>query len=91
MGRTVPLGRHDRRQAERLGRRPGGIPLVRAVHERPRAHERAFVLGPWAQVQPGWVLAPAGLVPAPVQQWWLRVADDPDQAVVPLEGDDWWR
>ena len=32
-GRTVPLGRHDRRQAERLGRRTGGIPLVHAVHE----------------------------------------------------------
>ena len=39
-GRTVPLGRRDRRQAERLGRRPGGIPLVRAVHEQARAHER---------------------------------------------------
>ena len=38
-GRTVPLGRHDRRQAERLGRQPGGIPLVRAVHEQVRAHE----------------------------------------------------
>lgn len=57
----------------------------------PRAHERAFVLGPWAQVQPGWVLAPAGLAPAPVRQWWARVADDPDQVVVALEGDDWWR
>ena len=32
-GRTVPPGRHDRRQAERLGRRTGGIPLVRTVHE----------------------------------------------------------
>ena len=32
-GRTVPLGRR--------GRRPGGIPLVRAVHGRVRAHERA--------------------------------------------------
>ena len=40
-GRTVPLGRHDRRQAERLGQQPGGIPLVRAVHEQVRAHERA--------------------------------------------------
>ena len=40
-GRTVPPGRHARRQAERLGRRPGGIPLVRAVHGRARAHERA--------------------------------------------------
>ena len=40
-GRTVPLGRRDRRQAERLGRRPDGIPLVRAVHGRARAHERA--------------------------------------------------
>ncbi len=26
------LGRYDRRQAERLGRQPGRIPLVRAVH-----------------------------------------------------------
>ena len=29
-GRTVPLGRHDRRQAERLGRRAGGIGLATA-------------------------------------------------------------
>ena len=36
-GRTVPLGRCGRRQAERLGRQPGGTP-VRAVHERARAH-----------------------------------------------------
>ena len=40
-GRTVPLGRHDRRQAERLGRQPAGIPLVRAAHEQVRAHGRA--------------------------------------------------
>ena len=40
-GHTVPLGRHDRRQAERLRRQPGGIPLVRAAHERARAHGRA--------------------------------------------------
>ena len=32
-GRTIPLGRR--------GRRPGGIPLVRAVPGRVRAHERA--------------------------------------------------
>ena len=32
-----PFVRHDRRQAERLGRQPGGTP-VRAVHERARAH-----------------------------------------------------
>ena len=40
-GRAVPLGRHDRRQAERLGQQAGGIPLVGAVHEQVRAHERA--------------------------------------------------
>lgn len=33
-GRTIPLGRR--------GRRPGGIPLVRAVPGRVRAHERCF-------------------------------------------------
>ena len=32
---------YDRRQAERLGWQSGGIPLVRAVHERVRAHGRA--------------------------------------------------
>ncbi len=64
-------------------------PVLTLPH--PRAHERAFVLGPWAQVQPGWVLTPAGRDPAPVRQWWARVADDPEQAVVPMEGDDWWR
>ena len=40
-GRTVLLGRHDRRQAERLGRQPGRIPLAHAVHEQARAHGRA--------------------------------------------------
>lgn len=38
--RAVPLGRHDRRQAERPGQQAGGIPLVNAVHEQLRAHER---------------------------------------------------
>ena len=32
---------YDRRQAERLGWQSGGIPLVRAAHERVRAHGRA--------------------------------------------------
>lgn len=39
--RAVPLGRRDRRRAERLGQQAGGIPLVGAVHEQLRAHERA--------------------------------------------------
>ena len=39
--RAVPLGWHDRRQAERFGQQAGGIPLVDAVHEQLRAHERA--------------------------------------------------
>ena len=39
MGRAVPLGRRDRRRAERLGQQAGGIPLVGAVHEQLRAHE----------------------------------------------------
>lgn len=39
--RAVPLGRRDRRRAERLGQQAGGIPLVGAVHEQLRAHECA--------------------------------------------------
>lgn len=42
-GRAVPPERHDRRRAERLGRQTGGIPLVRAVHERTRGHRAAPV------------------------------------------------
>ena len=47
--RAVPLGRHDRRQAERLGQQPGGILLVRALHERA---ERGHGAAPVGRVVP---------------------------------------
>jgi dihydroneopterin aldolase/2-amino-4-hydroxy-6-hydroxymethyldihydropteridine diphosphokinase len=54
----------------------------------PRAHERAFVLAPWAQVDPGWVLEPVGGAPAPVRWWREAVAD---QEVTLLDDGSWWR
>ena len=57
----------------------------------PRAHQRAFVLAPWAQVDPGWVLQPAGLPARTVAQWRAEVADDPAQAVSLADGGPWWR
>lgn len=58
----------------------------------PRAHERAFVLAPWAQVDPDWVLAPDTDRPAPVRDWLGRVAEHAaDQAVELVDGGEWWR
>jgi dihydroneopterin aldolase/2-amino-4-hydroxy-6-hydroxymethyldihydropteridine diphosphokinase len=54
----------------------------------PRAHERAFVLAPWAQVDPDWVLEPAGRAPAPVRVWRDAIAD---QQVTLLDEGPWWR
>jgi 2-amino-4-hydroxy-6-hydroxymethyldihydropteridine diphosphokinase len=57
----------------------------------PRAHERAFVLAPWAQVDPEWLLRPAGLPVRTVAQWRAALADDPAQAVSLEDGGPWWR
>lgn len=57
----------------------------------PRAHERAFVLAPWAEVDPDWALEPAGLPARPVGAWLADLADDPAQAVRMVEGGNWWR
>lgn len=54
----------------------------------PRAHERRFVLDPWADVDPGYVLAPAD-GPARTVAEWAALATD--QQVVHLEGGPWWR
>lgn len=57
----------------------------------PRAHERRFVLEPWAQVAPEWLLRPAGLPARTVAQWAADLARDDTQAVE-LEADGtWWR
>lgn len=53
----------------------------------PRAHERAFVLAPWAQADPDWQLEPAGHRPRPVAGW---LADVTDQAVELLDEGTWW-
>lgn len=54
----------------------------------PRAHARAFVLAPWAEVDPDWVLQPAGRPARSVRAWRESVAD---QAVEPLDPGPWWR
>jgi 2-amino-4-hydroxy-6-hydroxymethyldihydropteridine diphosphokinase len=54
----------------------------------PRAHERAFVLAPWAQVDPDWVLAPAGAAPAPVRVWRDSLVG---QQVTLVDEGPWWR
>ena len=58
----------------------------------PRAHERAFVLVPWAEVAPEWVLIPAGGEGRSVRSWAEAArAEHPDGAVVRVEGGVWWR
>jgi 2-amino-4-hydroxy-6-hydroxymethyldihydropteridine diphosphokinase len=57
----------------------------------PRAHERAFVLAPWASVDPTWPLEPIGQPGRPVAQWAAEVADDPGQPVAVLAEGTWWR
>ena len=57
----------------------------------PRAHLRAFVLAPWAQVDPAWQLGPAGLPARTVAAWWADLAGDPDQVVGLADGGAWWR
>jgi 2-amino-4-hydroxy-6-hydroxymethyldihydropteridine diphosphokinase len=54
----------------------------------PRAHERSFVLDPWAEVDPGFVLAPARGPARTVADWASSVTD---QAVEQVEGGPWWR
>ena len=54
----------------------------------PRAHERSFVLDPWAEVDPGFVLAPTSGPARTVAEWAAAVLD---QHVELLEGGPWWR
>lgn len=54
----------------------------------PRAHQRRFVLEPWAQVDPSLVLEPADGPARTVGQWAASITDQP---VTLLEGDSWWR
>lgn len=54
----------------------------------PRAGERAFVLAPWAQVEPGATLAAHGEPPVAIAD---LLADLVDQPVVLVDAGDWWR
>jgi 2-amino-4-hydroxy-6-hydroxymethyldihydropteridine diphosphokinase len=54
----------------------------------PRAHERSFVLAPWAEVDPGFLLAPAAGPARTVADWAAALTD---QAVELAEGEPWWR
>lgn len=54
----------------------------------PRAHERRFVLEPWAEVDPGFVLGPRTGPQRTVAEWAASVTD---QQVERLEGGPWWR
>jgi 2-amino-4-hydroxy-6-hydroxymethyldihydropteridine diphosphokinase len=54
----------------------------------PRAHERSFVLDPWAEVDPGFVLVPGTGPARAVAEWASSVTD---QSVEQVEGGPWWR
>jgi 2-amino-4-hydroxy-6-hydroxymethyldihydropteridine diphosphokinase len=54
----------------------------------PRAHERSFVLAPWAEVDPGFVLTVASGPERTVADWAASITD---QQVVLLDGGPWWR
>jgi 2-amino-4-hydroxy-6-hydroxymethyldihydropteridine diphosphokinase len=54
----------------------------------PRAHERRFVLEPWAEVDPGFVLRPQAGPQRTVAEWASSVTD---QQVERVEGGSWWR
>ncbi|HEY5888060.1 MAG TPA: 2-amino-4-hydroxy-6-hydroxymethyldihydropteridine diphosphokinase [Acidimicrobiales bacterium] len=54
----------------------------------PRAHERSFVLAPWSEVDPQFVLTPVGQPGRTVAQWARTVGD---QQVSLLDGGQWWR
>ncbi|MGB8022369.1 MAG: 2-amino-4-hydroxy-6-hydroxymethyldihydropteridine diphosphokinase [Candidatus Nanopelagicales bacterium] len=59
----------------------------------PRAHERAFVILPWAQVAPEWVLAPvSGERGRPVHEWARGLADVglADLGVQLVDEGAWW-
>lgn len=55
----------------------------------PRAHERRFVLAPWREVAPDWVLAPVnGEQPRRVADW---EASQAAQDVTLVQAGQWWR
>ena len=54
----------------------------------PRAHQRGFVLAPWAEVDPGFLLAPASGPELSVSEWASLITD---QAVEQVEGGPWWQ
>lgn len=54
----------------------------------PRAHQRAFVMVPWAEVAPEFVLSPAGTNPRTVGQWAASITG---QSVTLAEEGPWWR
>lgn len=60
-------------------------PLLTVPH--PRAHQRAFVLAPWAQLDPNWPLRPAGLDSAPVARWLIEVGG---QEIELVDDGQWW-
>jgi 2-amino-4-hydroxy-6-hydroxymethyldihydropteridine diphosphokinase len=61
-------------------------PLLTLPH--PRAHERGFVLAPWAEVDPEFVLTTAHGAARTVAEWAALASD---QQVDLLEGGPWWR
>lgn len=58
----------------------------------PRAHQRAFVLVPWRQVAPSWLLQAHPGQRRSVADWAQQVcAGAPADAVELVEGGPWWR
>jgi 2-amino-4-hydroxy-6-hydroxymethyldihydropteridine diphosphokinase len=69
-----------------VGDERGEDPELTLPH--PRAHERRFVLEPWAEVDPEFVLVPAGDPARTVAEWASAVTDQPVEL---LEGGPWWQ
>lgn len=91
-------GAAGRQRAERWGPRTLDVDVLDVegvrrqgadlVIPHPRAHERAFVLSPWSEVDPDWVLRPAGLPGRTVVEWLAAVVG---QSVQRVGTGDWWR
>lgn len=91
----------DRRREQRWGPRTLDVDLLDMAGVRcadpaltvphPRAHQRAFVLAPWAEVDPQWLLDPTGLPARTVLAWRDESLAQPGQRVEVVAERGWWR
>jgi 2-amino-4-hydroxy-6-hydroxymethyldihydropteridine diphosphokinase len=90
-----------RTREERWGPRTLDVDVLDVLGERrdtpeltvphPRAHERRFVLEPWAQVDAAWALRPEGHEQRPVRAWAEDLRHDRAQRLELLDDGAWWR